>query len=72
MHEHSFRPPFLVHNKIVIDHEARTAVDKSCGFDLLNENTFCRSRIPPSNNLSPIQKEKLFGNTKKTYCANSK
>ena len=24
--------PFLVHNKIVIDHEARTAVDKSCGF----------------------------------------
>jgi hypothetical protein len=29
--------PFLVHNKIVIDHEARTAIDKTCGFDLLND-----------------------------------
>lgn len=57
--------PFLVHNKIVIDHEARTAVDKSCGFDLLNENTFCRSRIPPSNNLSPIQKRKIIWKHKK-------
>jgi hypothetical protein len=28
--------PFLSHNNIVIDHSTRTAIDKSCGFDLLN------------------------------------
>jgi hypothetical protein len=28
--------PFLSHNHIVINHEARTAVDKSTGFDLLH------------------------------------
>jgi hypothetical protein len=28
--------PFLQHNKIVIDHDARTAIDKESGFDLLN------------------------------------
>jgi hypothetical protein len=33
--------PFLVHNKIVIDHDSRTAIDKTCGFDLMNENS-CR------------------------------
>lgn len=27
--------PFL-HNKIVVDHDARTAIDKTTGFDLLN------------------------------------
>jgi len=30
--------PFLTHNNIVIDHEARTAVDKISGFNLLNED----------------------------------
>ena len=30
--------PFLSHNQIVIDHTARTAIDKVSGFDLLNEN----------------------------------
>jgi len=25
--------PFLVHNKIVIDHDSRTAIDKTCGFE---------------------------------------
>jgi hypothetical protein len=29
--------PFLKHNKIVIDHDSDTAIDKSTGFDLLNE-----------------------------------
>jgi hypothetical protein len=38
--------PFLVHNKIVIDHASRTAVDKTYGFDLMNENS-CRV-APPS------------------------
>jgi hypothetical protein len=28
--------PFLTHNKIVIDHDACTAIDKTTGFDLLN------------------------------------
>ena len=28
--------PFLSHNNIVIDHAARTAIDKTTGFDLLN------------------------------------
>ena len=51
--------PFLVHNKIVIDHDSRTAIDKSCGFDLLNENS---SRVAPpfSKNLSPKQKRLLI------------
>jgi hypothetical protein len=30
--------PFLKHNKIVIDHELDTAIDKTTGFDLLHEN----------------------------------
>ena len=30
--------PFLKHNKIVIDHELDTAIDKLSGFDLLHEN----------------------------------
>ena len=30
--------PFLKHNKIVIDHELDTAIDKLYGFDLLHEN----------------------------------
>ena len=34
--------PFLSHNNIVIDHEARTAIDKVSGFDLLSNN----SRMP--------------------------
>ena len=28
--------PFLVHNNIVVDASARTVIDKTCGFDLLN------------------------------------
>ena len=52
--------PFLVHNKIVIDHEAHTAVDKSSGFDLLNENTSCRVVTPSSPKLS-LNKKKTFG-----------
>ena len=52
--------PFLVYNKIVIDHDARTAVDKSCGFDLLNENTTCRVATPSSPKLSPKDKRLLI------------
>ena len=36
--------PFLAHNNIIIDHTARTAIDKESGFDLMSEN----SRMPPS------------------------
>jgi hypothetical protein len=52
--------PFLAHNKIVIDHDSRTAIDKSCGFDLLNENTSCRVAPPLRNHLSPKQKRLLI------------
>lgn len=57
--------PFLVHNKIVIDHESRTAVDKSCGFDLLNENSSCRVATPLFKPLSPKQKRLLILKYKK-------
>ena len=57
--------PFLVHNKIVIDHEARTAVDKTCGFDLLNENSSCRFAPPVSPIVSPKQKVLLIFKQKK-------
>jgi hypothetical protein len=32
--------PFLSRNKIVIDHDLRTAIHKPTGFDLLNESSF--------------------------------
>ena len=57
--------PFLVHNKIVIDHESRMAIDKNCGFDLLNENTSCRVATPISPTLSPKQKRMLILKHKK-------
>ncbi|KAJ3991475.1 hypothetical protein F5050DRAFT_1581343, partial [Lentinula boryana] len=31
--------PFLAHNNLVMDYSARTVIDKSCGFDLLNPVT---------------------------------
>ena len=39
--------PFLKHNKIVIDHNADTAIAKDSNFDLLNENKFILPKIPP-------------------------
>ena len=57
--------PFLVHNKIVIDHDSRTAIVKGCGFDLLNENSSCRVAPPVSKNLSPKQKRLLILKLKK-------
>jgi hypothetical protein len=36
--------PFLTHNSIVIDHTARTAIDKEQGFDLLHPTV----RPPPA------------------------
>jgi Aspartyl protease len=56
--------PFLAHNKIVIDHDSRTAIDKSCGFDLLNENS-CRVAPPLSKTLSPKHKRLLILKHKK-------
>jgi hypothetical protein len=32
--------PFLSHNNIVVNHSARTAIDKTTGFDLLNPTKF--------------------------------
>ena len=48
--------PFLKHNKIVIDHELDTAIDKSTGFDLLNENKPCPLITPLPPQISPKQK----------------
>jgi len=42
--------PFLSHNQIVIDHAARTVIDKKCGFDLLHPTA------PP---MPPPPKERL-------------
>ena len=39
--------PFLKHNKIVIDHDADTAIAKDSNFDLLNENSFILPKKPP-------------------------
>jgi hypothetical protein len=46
--------PFLVHNEIVVDHEARTAIDKTCNFDLLNLTRCPRPTV--KRPLSPKQK----------------
>ena len=48
--------PFLKHNKIVIDHDSDTVIDKSSGFDLLNHNNLKITQKPPRNILSPKQK----------------
>ena len=48
--------PFLKHNKIVIDHDADTAIDKITGFDLLNENKPSPLLTPPPPKISPKQK----------------
>ena len=45
--------PFLQHNNIVIDHAARTVIDKTCGFDLLNPK-------PPAAPKQPKKKLKEF------------
>jgi hypothetical protein len=44
--------PFLSHNSIVIDHAARTAIDKEQHFDLMN---------PSVHPLPPAPKKKLRG-----------
>jgi hypothetical protein len=52
--------PFLKHNKIVIDHDADTAIDKTTGFDLLNENKSSPLIIPKQPKLFPKQKRDLI------------
>ena len=48
--------PFLKHNKIVIDHDSDTVIDKITGFDLLNENKISPLLHPPKPRVSPKQK----------------
>ena len=48
--------PFLKHNKIVIDHDQRTAIDKTTGFDLLNPS-ICAPPKAPKKKLKDIFKE---------------
>jgi hypothetical protein len=45
--------PFLSHNRIVVDHHARTAIDKTTGFDILNP-------APPPPPPTPKKKLKQF------------
>ena len=48
--------PFLKHNKIVIDHDCDTAINKDTGFDLLNESAFIQHKKKSYSQLSPKQK----------------
>jgi hypothetical protein len=48
--------PFLKHNKIVIDHDADTAIAKDSGFDLLNEESYTPPLKSVPSRLSPKQK----------------
>ena len=48
--------PFLKHNKIVVDHDLDTAICKSTGFDLLNENKPIPLITPAVPPISPKQK----------------
>ena len=57
--------PFLKYNKIVMDHDADTAIAKDTGFDLLNENAPCSVTIPPTPRLSPKQKRDTIINTRR-------
>ena len=49
--------PFLTHNNIVIDHAARTAIDKESGFDLMNDES-----IMPRNTIKKMIPLKLKSN----------
>ena len=52
--------PFLKHNKIVIDHESDTAIDKISGFDLLNEVLFAHPSKKPLPLFHQNKKEKRY------------
>jgi hypothetical protein len=57
--------PFLKHNKIVIDHELDTAIDKTTGFDLLNENKPSPLITPLSSKSSPKQQRETILQTRR-------
>ena len=57
--------PFLKHNKIVVDHELDTAICKSTGFDLLNENKIIPLTTPTPPQLSPKQKRDTILQTRR-------
>jgi len=48
---------FLSHNHIVVDHHAHTAIDQTCGVDLLND----------SSNILPAKPVKLSPKNKRKY-----
>jgi len=45
--------PFLFSNNLVIDHEAHTCIDKSCGYDLLNPPVIKQSITKPNPRFGP-------------------
>ncbi|KAF8165034.1 hypothetical protein B0H34DRAFT_855488 [Crassisporium funariophilum] len=62
--------PFLVQNKIVIDHNARMAVDKASGFDLLHPVKITRPVL--KEKLSPLAKRRCFLNRRAEMVAKLK
>jgi hypothetical protein len=68
--------PFLSCNKIVVDHDARTAIVKDCGFDLLHPTT-PDQKPPPKKKLKEIFRDlqddrKLMLAELKMVCAECK
>ena len=57
--------PFLKHNKIVVDHELDTAICKTSGFDLLNEDKPCPLTTPKILQTSPKQKRDTILHTRR-------
>ena len=55
--------PFLAHNKIVMDHEFRTAIAKDSGIDILNPSP----KPAPLKPLSTAQKLKAWNNHRKAF-----
>jgi hypothetical protein len=48
--------PFLVHNRIIVDHECRTVIDKASNFDLLNPVPPLKAK-PPKRKLKDLFKQ---------------
>lgn len=56
--------PFLTHNKIVVDHDERTAIDKESGFNLL-DNSHVMPRDSIKKMVPPKVKRRLFLESRK-------
>jgi hypothetical protein len=64
--------PFLKDNKIVIDHDLDTAIEKNTGFDLLNETKPSILLTPTPPILSPKQKRDSINHNRHRFLAELK